>query len=244
MFEKPTLTIIGFGAFGALAAASLAPHLRVIVHDPSPQARDAALAAGFDVLDDLARIEGEFILLAVPVPALEGCLTRLAPHLRPGQVVIDTCSIKEEPARLMRHLLPPGVDGLPTHPMFGPNSAARGLRGLRIVLCPQGGKWRRIAAFLRARLGLQVILASPEDHDRQAAVGQGLVHLLAHAFDAVGAPAIRTSSFDLLADAFAMVRSDPPEVFSAVTRGNRHMADARERLIRAIADLSSVPLRP
>ncbi len=35
-----------------------------------------------------------------------------------------------------------------------------------------------------------------------------------------------------------------PPLFTAVTRGNRHMADARERLIRAIADLSSVPLRP
>lgn len=240
MHHKPTITIIGFGAFGALAATSLAPHLRVVVHDPHTRA--AAVSAGFEVLEDLSRIEGDFILLAVPVPALEECLGRLAPHLRPGQVVIDTCSIKEEPARLMHRLLPPAVEGLPTHPMFGPNSVENG--GLRIVICPQGERWRRIAAFLRAHLGLKVILATPEDHDRQAAVGQGLVHLLAHAFDAVGAPAIRTASFDLLADAFAMVRNDPPEVFTAVTRGNRHMAEARERLIRAIADLSSVPSRP
>ncbi|MDH2327091.1 prephenate dehydrogenase/arogenate dehydrogenase family protein [Cereibacter sp. SYSU M97828] len=238
MLETPTVTIIGFGAFGALAAAALAPHLRIVVHDPCPHARASAASSGFEVLDDPARIGGDFILLAVPVPAMEDCLTHLAPHLRPGQVVIDTCSIKEEPARMMRRVLPPGVEGLPTHPMFGPNSAARGVRGLRIVICPQGERWRRIAAFLRARLGLRVILATPEDHDRQAAVGQGLVHLLARAFEAVGAPMIRTRSFDLLSDAFAMVRSDPPEVFAAVTRGNPHMADARERLVRAITDLS------
>ncbi|MFN4099165.1 MAG: prephenate dehydrogenase/arogenate dehydrogenase family protein, partial [Pararhodobacter sp.] len=98
----PSVLIIGFGAFGRLMADHLSPHLTVAVCDPVLDPGSTALpvvpvsrAAGFDI-----------VVLAVPVPALAGCLQQIAPHLRPGQFVIDTCSIKEEPARLMQALLP------------------------------------------------------------------------------------------------------------------------------------------
>ena len=93
--------------------------------------------------------------LAVPVPMLGECLAGIAPHLRPGQVVVDVCSVKAGPAALMRRLLPEGVEILATHPMFGPQSMPQSLSGGRIVICPlRGGRWRRIAAFLRRVLGV------------------------------------------------------------------------------------------
>ncbi len=104
------------------------------------------------------------------------------------------------------------------------------------------GRWRRIAAFLRGVLGLRVILTTPEDHDRHAALTQGLTHLLARALeDFQPHPRIRTRSFDLLCEALDMVRSDAPEVYEAVTGGNPHVAALRERLMRSLAATGPQP---
>lgn len=220
-----SIGIFGFGAFGRLVASHLAPDFPVLVHDPAvPGLHGLAAAARADIL-----------LLCVPLAALPGALSAIAPHLRPGQTVIDCCSVKEEPARLMAALLPPGVAVLGTHPMFGPHSAAGGMAGLQIVLCPQRGDWRRIAAWLRARHGLRVIVSTAAEHDRQAALTQGLTHILARAMAALGpAPAIRTRTYDLLRAALDMVRADSAETFDTVTRANPHVAAARARLVAAL----------
>lgn len=234
--RPPAVLICGFGAFGRLVAQALAPHVPLAVCDPDPGARAAAQAAGLPLAAMETAAEFDVIVLAVPVPALEPCLAALAPHLRPGQLVVDVCSVKEGPAALMRRLLPAGVEILATHPMFGPRSLAAGLAGGRIVLCPlRGRRWRRVAAFLRRGLGLEVVRATPEEHDRHAALTQGLTHVLARALAGFAPhPRIRTRSFDLMAEALAMVGADAPEVFEAVTAGNPHVAALREALAAAI----------
>lgn len=232
---SPSILILGFGAFGRLCARALAPHLRVAVSDPDPAACAQARALGLATVPPERAGGFDLLLLAVPVPALEACLRRIAPHLRLGQMVLDVCSVKEGPAALMQALLPPEVGLIGTHPMFGPQSMGADLRGARIVLCPLRGEWRPIAAFLR-RLGLRVILSTPEDHDRHAALTQGLTHLLARAMAGFRPhPAIRTRSFDLMMQALAMVGDDAPELFEAVTRGNAHVAPLRDELLRNLA---------
>lgn len=233
---RPTLSIIGFGAFGQLMARDLAPHLDLSVLDPCPKAQAEAAGRGLPVIGIDALARADLVLLAVPLPALAACLTGIAPHLRPGQMVVDVCSVKSEPAQMMRDLLPPGVMRLGTHPMFGPHSAAAGLTGHQIVLCPDpGSPWRRIAAFLRHVLRLRVIVTTPEDHDRQVALSQGVTHLLARALASLGpAPMIRTRSFDLMMAGLAMVQHDAPEVFAAITRANPHMPALRRQLLAAL----------
>ncbi|WP_202913376.1 prephenate dehydrogenase [Acuticoccus sediminis] len=243
LYRPPSITIIGFGAFGRLVAAVLASHARVSVYDQSPDAWSAASALGFEVIASTKEISTDIVVLAVPVQSLSEVLLDIAPLLRPGQVVVDVCSIKEEPARMMRQLLPPHVEVLASHPMFGPGSVKNGVAGAQIVLCPvRGTRWRAFAVFLRRTLGLEVIVTTPEEHDRQAAMTQGLTHLLARAFQALGErPRIRTRSFDLILEALAMVTNDAPEIYEAVTRGNRHVDPLRQDLLRALASLGKAP---
>lgn len=236
---KPTVTIIGFGSFGSLCARVLSPHALVSVLDPDHIRATAARDAGFDIVCHVVDISADVVLLAVPLPAMEGVLVALAPHLNPGQLVVDVCSVKEKAAQLMRDLLPGDVEILASHPMFGPQSAKLGLAGSQIVLCPIRGKmWWRHGAFLRAVLGLKVLISTPENHDRQAAMTQGLTHMLAHAYRTLGMPPrIRTRSFNLLDQAFGLVADDAPEVFSAITQDNPHVAEMRDRLIDALASV-------
>ncbi|WP_118136029.1 prephenate dehydrogenase/arogenate dehydrogenase family protein [Oceanicella sp. SM1341] len=235
----PRLGLLGYGAFGQLAARALRARFDIRVHDPSLAAAAAAAEAGLRAVSLAEAAACPVVVLAMPVPAFAAALSALAPLLRPGTLVVDVASVKEEPARLMQALLPGHVELLATHPMFGPQSAGDGgraaLAGLKVVLCPlRGRRWRAAAALLRG-LGLKVIVTTPQEHDRQAALSQGLTHLLARALAGLDrTPAITTRSFDLLMQAIDMVRDDPPEIYEAVTRTNRHVAGLRDTLIEAL----------
>lgn len=237
MSPLPSVLIFGFGAFGRLIASAVSPHLAVAVSDPDPAAQAQARLLGHAVVGPQQAGRFDVVVLAVPVPVLGECLHRLAPHLRAGQVVTDVCSVKQGPAGLMAQILPAGVQILASHPLFGPQSMPAGVAAGRVVLCPvRGTGWRRIAAFLRRALGLKIIITTPEEHDRQAALTQGLTHLLARAMAGFQPhPLIRTRSFDLLAEALEMVASDAPEVFDAVTCGNPHVSVIRDRFVQLLA---------
>ena len=226
---KPRLGLIGFGAFGRLTARHLSPWFDILAHDPG--ANDGARVA---TLTDLATAAAcPTVILAVPVEALEATLIAIRPDLAPGALVIDVGSVKVKPAQAMDDLLPPGVRIVGTHPLFGPQSGKDGIAGLRIAVCEVRGlsDARRVAAFCRLALGLKVFLVSPEDHDREAAVVQGLTHLIARVLMAMEPVPTRmtTASFDRLMQAVDMVRHDSPAVFRAIERDNPFAAEVRER---------------
>jgi len=176
--SRPSLGIIGFGAFGRLMARHLWPHFRLCAHDP-------ALLSGRCVegvaLDSLAAVAGcSIVVLAVPVSRLADTVRAIGPHLQPGALVLDVGSVKVVPADIMLRELPAHVSIVATHPLFGPQSARNGIAGMKVAVCPvRGGDGPRVGAFLRRALGLHVIMTTPDAHDREAAMVQGLTHLIA-----------------------------------------------------------------
>ncbi len=237
--SKPRIKIglIGYGAFGRLAASHLAPLFPVFAYDPACAPTGApnppcGPLRGVTLSDAATAGACDLVILAMPVPQLSAAIAAIRPHLRPGATVLDVCSVKSLPARIMRAELPDHVDIIGTHPMFGPQSARGGIKGLKIVICPiRGPGARPLAAFLRKTFGLNAILATPEEHDREAAMVQGLTHLIAKVLVEME-PLPRnmtTASFDLLLRAVDMVRHDAPEVFYAIERMNPFAPDVRRR---------------
>lgn len=227
-----SIGILGFGAFGRLMARHLQPHFRLHVFDPErPPCPDDA-GKGL-VPAEIAEIGAcDLVILAVPVSALPSALATLSPHLRAGAIVLDVGSVKIGPALALQAGLPDHVEIVGTHPLFGPQSARHGIGGLKIAICPiRGRSAGRIAAFLRRVLGLDVIMTTPDDHDREVALVQGLTHLIAKILVQMEPLPRRmtTASFDLLMQATEMVRHDSPGVFLAIERANPHARAVRER---------------
>jgi prephenate dehydrogenase len=239
---KPRVKIglIGFGAFGRLIAAHLGPLFPILAHDPAIDPASEA-PKGVTFCDAAAAATCEAVILAMPVPALKAAISAIKPHLRPGTTVIDVCSVKVLPGEIMQAELPGHVDIIGTHPMFGPQSARGGVKGLKIVICPVRGRGARpLAAYLRKTFGLDAIIASAEEHDREAAMVQGLTHLIAKVLVEME-PLPRhmtTASFDLLTRAVDMVRYDAPEVFYAIERMNPFAPDVRRRFFGLAAELA------
>lgn len=238
---KPRLGIIGFGAFGRLMARHLAPHAALVAHDPAWPAGSAdAGAVRRGTLAEAAACD--IVILAVPVSRIAAVAAAIAPHLCAGALVLDVGSVKVEPAAALLRALPAHVDILATHPLFGPESARDGLAGHKIVLCPlRGRRLAPVARFLRRALGLEVIVTTPDQHDRELATVQGLTHLVARLMAGMGPLPTRltTRSFDRLVEALALVAGDAPEVFDAILRGNPHAAAVRERFFGTAAKLEA-----
>lgn len=229
---RTTVGIVGFGAFGKLIAQSLSGHFELVAYDPIPARQEVAVELGvtFASLETVA--ECDVIVIATPVSRFEAVLASVALHCRPGALIIDVGSVKVQPSHVMEERLPDHVDIVATHPLFGPQSACDGIKGLKIAVCPiRGQQHWPLAAFLRKHLGLHVIMTTPHDHDLEAATVQGLTHLIAKVLQRMGPLPSRmtTRSFDLLVEAISMVQNDAPEVFDAIENANPYSADVRRR---------------
>jgi prephenate dehydrogenase len=242
-----TVGIIGFGAFGRLIATHLRPHFALTAYDPATAMRgwDEAVGVAHADLADAAACD--IVILATPVDRLAAALAAVRDHLRPGALVLDVCSVKVIPAGLMRNLLPDTVEAIGTHPLFGPQSGRYGIAGLKMAVCPihtplhGRSRARRLAAFVRKALKLRVFITTPEAHDQEAAMVQGLTHLIAKVLVQMEPLPTRmtTASFDRLMQAVDMVRYDAAEVFLAIERLNPYSADVRNRFFNLSAQLQA-----
>ncbi len=182
--------------------------------------------------------------LASRMSSFEQVVSEIAVACKPGALIVDVGSVKVVPSEIMLRRFPNYVDIVATHPLFGPQSAMEGIEGLKIAVCPiQGKRHARLAAFLRVALRLTVIMTTPEDHDREAAVVQGLTHLIAKVLLGMGPLPTRmtTESFDLLSEAISMVQDDAPEVFEAIEKANPYAETVRRQFFDLAARLSVDP---
>ena len=84
-------------------------------------------------------------------------------------------------------------------------------------------------------------MADPEEHDREAAVVQGITHLIARVLLRMGPlpKRLTTASFDQLVQAIDMVRYDSESVFLAIERDNPFSAAMRKRYFEVAEQVRS-----
>ena len=130
-----------------------------------------------------------FVVLAVPVPVFRETLVRIRPLLNRQQIVADVGSVKVGPEAAMREILGDDIPWVATHPLFGPNSLARGERPLRVVVCPNPSHraaFRSVSGLLR-RLECTVIEQDATAHDQAMAEAHALGFFIAKGLIDVGA---------------------------------------------------------
>jgi prephenate dehydrogenase len=239
-WKKLSIAIIGVGAFGEFCI----PHLRrfcdVRLYDSARNLDEVCRRHGVEAVDLPMAAEQDIVLLAVPFSQLRSTAKAIAPHLRPGGLVVDVCSIKSKPLAVLAEELPATVDIVGTHPLFGPQSGRDGIAGLRIALCPgRGFREPRVERFLRHRLKLDVIRTTAEQHDRQMAYVQGMTHLIARIMAAMDVPRVdhATATFSHLETMVDLVRRDSDELFRTIIADNPFSADVMRSFVRATNDV-------
>jgi len=233
------LGLIGFGAFGRLAAAVLKEHFDLLVFDKEDRAGQAReLGIKLVSLEEAASCKA--VVFAVPISCFEESVLAAKPFVKEGSLVLDVCSVKEYPIGVMEKNLPENVEIVGTHPLFGPQSVAAGIKGLRVVVCPvRGGRAGKVKDFLE-KLGLEVIEASAEEHDRQMAKGQALLHFIARGFveTALREKRFGTVFFERSLEIFEKLANESGQLFFDIQARNRFAKEEREKLLKSLGEIN------
>ena len=151
---------------------------------------------------------------------------------------MDVCSVKVLPAKWLQAYLPQEIEVMATHPMFGPDSAKNGLKGLQWVLCPlriSDQTLNNVTQILN-KLELEIIETTPEDHDQQTAVSLALVHFIGRGLEELGLQKQKISSlgFDRLLKVNETVTNDSWQLFLDMQQYNPYTKKMRKRFIKAL----------
>lgn len=225
--------LLGLGRFGRLVTEVLSPHGSLCAHDPFPPSPPPP---GVRLVSFEEACNARILILAVPIREIRHVLQQVSPHLRKPVLVLDTASVKRMPAQWMERHLPPWADLLPTHPLFGPDSAEDGIEGLKIAVCPLRLRHRRVVDRFLCRLGLEVILTTPDQHDRNLARTQAVVQFLGRALERMGAEPrdLDTSGHRRLLEILHYVRRDTWELFVDMQSFNPYAPKIREDLLETL----------
>ena len=232
--------VYGLGRFGTFWAGLLAQHFSVTAWSKT---LDHPVPEGVRLVPLEELFQADIVWLCATISALDEVLTQIAPLVRPGQTIADTCSVKVVPAQQMLERLPARARLLATHPMFGPDSAKAGLAGLPFVLHDLRNA-AEPAAFWRRTFedwGMTVLTMTPDEHDLAAAYTQGVTHFVGRVLDDMGLKShpIATRGYQRLLDLVQQTCNDPFQLFLDMQRFNPHTAAMRAALKASFDRVSS-----
>jgi prephenate dehydrogenase len=236
-----TVVIFGVGLIGGsfalgLKAAGAAKRVIGIGRNPANLQRALLLGVIDEVSDDPAAVAGaDLVFLATPVGQMGAVMGAIAAHLRPGTVVTDGGSTKQDVVALAYRKLGSRVaQFVPGHPIAGAEhsgvSAARAdlYRERKVVLTPLPENSERSIRRVRAAwrtCGARLFSMQPAEHDRVFAAVSHLPHLLSYALvDQVARHPNARLLFDYAAGGFrdfTRIASSHPEMWRDVCIANR-----------------------
>lgn len=164
-FIKCVGIVGGHGKMGSwLADFFRAAGSRVIVND-----KDQGVS-----LSELAK-EAEVIFLSVPMSAAREVVSELIPLLRPGQLVVENCSVKGCVLADLEKLAPPEVEVLGIHTMFAGD--IKTLRGENVIFTRTARSKNLSSAVedIFYKYGAKISHSEAEKHDEIASFVQSLL---------------------------------------------------------------------
>ena len=194
LFDR--VAFIGIGLIGASMA--LAMRRAGLARSTIACARRAATrktALRLGIVDEVTKDYGkavsgaDLVVIAAPISTNGPIAKAIAPHLKPGAIVTDVGSVKQEVIAAIAPHLPKGVHFVPGHPVAGTEHSgpAAGFaelfdnRWCIITPIPRTSS-KAVAKISKMwqRMGAKVDTMQPEHHDMVLAITSHLPHLIAY----------------------------------------------------------------
>ena len=238
--------IYGLGRFGLFWANTLKDNLpqdSVVAYSKNSK--------GFSSMVSLEEcLSSDLIIFCTSISSFENVLAECAPFIKEDAIVMDTCSVKVNPAIWMKKYLPNNTL-IATHPMFGPDSAKNGIEGLPLVfsvLTENTDKTKEIEDRFIS-MGLNVVKMSVREHDKQAAYSQGVTHFVGRTLSNLGLEDthIATNGYRTLMSIVEQTCNDNIQLFYDLQRYNPYAKEMRlslqvalEKVLNQLAEQEEV----
>jgi prephenate dehydrogenase len=171
--------ILGAGKMGIwFAKFFLAEGNTVVIADRKKEKlRKVKHELGVETADFLEAVKNaDRVLICVSINAFEEIVKRISPAVHDGQIVMDICSIKDSPVKIMHKYLK-GSLILGMHPVFGPGSTT--IENKTFILTPTNTQEEALAKDFKKWLETKkarVFMMSPRKHDKLMSIVLGLPH--------------------------------------------------------------------
>ena len=211
------VSIIGFGRFGAMLHSLLSKGFEVDVFDKNSIDNSEVNEVS---LEDALR--NETIFIAVPIRDFENLVKDISKKISSGKTVIDVCSVKVFPKKVMLDNLSNETDIIATHPLFGPDS----LKDSGSVMTMESvrntfGRYDFWKNYFESQ-NILIEEISAEEHDMMAARSQGLTHFVGRVIDDFGTNQTRidTEGYKALHKLVNQTCNDTWELFEDIQNFN------------------------
>jgi prephenate dehydrogenase len=227
--KKPTIGILGAGAFGTFFAKQLQQYTTVVVYD-----KYCSTTPGLSCVDLDTVLKQDWIILAVPLNEIPRVLKKISSKIQPHQTILDVCSLKVPVCRAFASYIPKTVRTIGTHPLFGPNFA-NSCKGHSIVLCRCSTHSIADVRQFFTRMGLTCILSTPQQHDSAMGETQTISHMLGSVlleYDTTRKyPSQYTASYNTLIEYAKKVCAESPYLHSLIQK-NPYATKAKKTFLR------------
>lgn len=210
------IAIIGYGRFGALLCDLLAPKYEIAVVETHTSRRNVVTEKSLRLVE-LSDLGGyDTIIFAVPISTFEEVVSEASQYISDSQLVMDISSVKVHPANILRKHLPQ-AKLVATHPMFGPDSASKGLKGLQVAVCPLNVTQHTVddvVSFWEG-IGTDVLITTPESHDKDAILSLAFTHSIAKVISRMNISDVQltTRSFNDIVEVAKLSANDSDQLF-------------------------------
>ena len=239
-----TIGIIGSGRFAVLWAKMLSSQGEVKLwgrnNEKARKAADEAGVAQAETLEEVCQCD--FVFPSVPISEFENVCKQIASLVRSDSVVVDVCSVKVYPEKVMREAFPDSQPIIATHPLFGPDSVARlGVPGRKVVVCNVNASDEQYQTLLEMFLSLElrVIESTCEQHDRDMARSHALIHFIGRGLEGVGVDEqeIETPDYEAFLRLKNLVVNDTWQLFFDMQTYNPYARLQRNLLLTHLQDI-------
>ncbi len=193
----PKMTVIGTGLIGgslalALKAAGAVGEVTGVGRGLAnlQQAVELGVIDRFNQDAEAAVADADVVFLSTPVMTLPVIAARVLPHMKPGAILTDGGSVKEQIVAEIEPLVPAGVHFVPGHPIAGTerSGSAAAFASLyqdrRCILTPTKNTDADALDLVRRMwqaAGSEVVVMDVVKHDRILAAISHLPHMVAYA---------------------------------------------------------------
>lgn len=244
--NKLVIGIVGFGTFGQFLAKRFAQAGHTVLATSRSPYDDVAKSLGvkyFQDVNDFCESHPDIVILSTSILSLDAVLSNLPIlRLRRNTLFVDVLSVKEFPRQLLLSKLPPEVDILCTHPMFGPDSGKGSWKNLNLMyekvrIGEEDDRIHKCNSFLEffANEGCNMVEMTCEEHDRYAASTQFITHTVGRMLGAMnlGKTPIDTKGYESLLNLVDNTANDSFELYYGLFLYNQSATDELERLEQA-----------
>jgi prephenate dehydrogenase len=120
--------------------------------------------------------QSDAVIINVPIENTVAVINAVGKSFRPGQLIADNTSIKTQPVAAMLAAVPPGVEVLGMHTVFGPAIDTLRKQNVIFTRTPASGELADEFESIFYKYGAKITHTTPEYHDKQMAFHQNLEH--------------------------------------------------------------------